>query len=593
MARKPKKPDGRTKPWSKKRKIVQLWKLKPGRSLAEIAEKVGSSNSYVSLVLTEAGFSPEAEQAVVREERKAEMREDRAAEKELSPATQAFLPIVSRWQGSMASFVEEALGINGATGFRMSGQQRDACDQVSALVTAKELVGYGYPVTAEQQKLSEKVGMSIMSGQGPGKDAWLSWFILWFLVCFDEVLIPCTAPTSDQLKTVLWSEVSRWLYRRDNDGNFLVIPYVRDKVMIQGDKIYIKDPSSKNFAFPKTANPKDDPDAQARTLYGYHAPYMAIIVDEAAGVLEPVFKPLEGTLTGLCNFLLLVFNPIKSTGFAVDSQIGKFSHKWLNLRWNAEESENVSKQHIKDMEEKYGRQSNTFRTLVLGLPPKADPDTLIPYDWVMAAVNRPIEVDKYDPKIGGLDPGGGGDNTALLVRHGLKVEAIEHYSSPDQMEVAYWAASLFDDHELDVLYVDVVGIGAGVYYRLKELNYNVRPVDVRNKARNEEKFANKRAELWWKAREVFQDGSISIPDNQFLKEELWSPKFEADGKRMKVESKARMKKRLEAGRSPNDADALLLTLDSPDRIYRKRRASVVDDEDDWGTPEAPNGWMAA
>ncbi len=595
----PKKPKKRkSKPWTKARRIKHLWACKPGRSLTEIAEKVGTDAPYVCRVLQDAGIEVLDRQVKVRKEQKAEDvikdRDDRVANEELSASSLALIDVFKAWRRDMGLFVEQALGVNGEHGVQMSTQQRDACERVSELVYSKEAGHFGWKMTEEQRELSKKIGISIMAGQGPGKDAWLSWLILWMLLCFQEVLIPCTAPTADQLKTVLWSEVGRWLYRRDPDGGFLVVPVVRKRIQILGHKIVLLGKDTHNFAFAKTANPKDDADAQARTLYGYHDKYMAIVVDEAAGVVEPVFTPLEGTLTDFCNFLVLVFNPIKSSGFAFNSQLGPFAHKWICLQWNSEESELVSKQHIADMAEKYGRQSNTFRTLVLGLPPKADPDTLIPYDWVMEAVERPMEVDKHDPLRGGLDPGAGGDNSVLIVRHGMKVIDIQKFSSPDTMETVHWAAGVYDDHGLDILDVDNIGIGLGVFDRLRELGYNVRKVDFRTTARDDERFVNKRAELWWKAREVFEDRNISIPDNQFLKEELWGPKFNPEGKRIIIESKATMKKRLEAGRSPNYADALIITFDAKDAIYRKRRASAVDDED-WNTPKPvdPDGWMMA
>lgn len=508
------------------------------------------------------------------------------------PELEEIFQYYDKWPRDMALFVEQALGLDGSRGFRISSQQRSACDEVSRLVKAKEKAHLKLKLTSEEADYAQKIGISIMAGQGPGKDAWCAWFIIWFLYCFNNVRIPCTAPSADQLKTILWSEVSRWLYKQDAAGNYLVIPAVREDITIQGDMIYsrICQDKEKFFAFPKTANPKDDPEAQARTLYGQHSDYMAIIVDEASNVLEPVFKPLEGTLTGPVNFIIMVFNPVKRTGFAVESHVGSFSHKWICLQWNSEESEIVNPQHIRDMEEKYGRDSNTFRTLVLGLPPKADADALIPYDWVMDAVSRDIEPADDDAWIGGLDPGAGGDNSVFTVRHGRKVMSIEQFSSPDTMAVVSWAAGVFDKFMLDILYVDSIGIGNGVYNRLRELGYRVRSVDVRRKARDEERFSNVRAELWWKAREVFESGSISIPDNQFLKEELWSPRFEAKGRRIEVEDKRKMRRHLGSSRSPNHADSLLLTFHEPDSIYRRRRA-VSDREP---TPaRKPLGWMAA
>jgi hypothetical protein len=178
-----------------------------------------------------------------------------------------------RWQESMEAFVEEALGIDGTRGFTMSEQQREACREISKLVNAKTKRMYKIDLTEEETVYANKLGMSIMAGQGTGKDGWTAWFIQWFEFCFKNVLIPCTAPSADQLKNILWMEVSRWLSRVGTDGKPLVSPMVKDKIVVQSDRIFRKPAKGgdvTNFAFPKTANPKDDAEAQAKTLYGFH-----------------------------------------------------------------------------------------------------------------------------------------------------------------------------------------------------------------------------------------------------------------------------------------------------------------------------------
>lgn len=491
-----------------------------------------------------------------------------------------------RWQDSMEAFVEEALGIDGTRGYGMSQQQRDACREVSKLVMSKKKRMYNAPMTDEEKEYAEKLGISIMAAQGVGKDGWCSWFIIWFNFCFHNVLIPCTAPSADQLKNILWTEVSRWLNRNGNDGKDLVAPLIKNKIVVQNDRIFKKPPKGgdvTNFAFPKTANPKDDAEAQAKTLYGFHDIHMAIVVDDAAGVLDPVFKPLEGTVTKDCNFIILLFNPIFNTGFAVETHTGPFAHKWIRLQWGAEESELVTRQHILDMEEKYGRESNTFRTLVLGMPPVSDNDSIIPYAWVMDATRREITPDQYEPRIGGCDPGAGGDNSVIRIRHGLKVEEKRFkFSSPSSIEVGDWAAAIALEEQLDALFFDVIGIGNGAYYEAKKVlsgsKCKVYAVDVRMKANNDDMYGNLRSELMYKARQYFQDATISIPNDINLISELTAPRMKKDKMARKelVEDKYEVKKRLKLNHSPNDSDALMLTFAKNDAIFRRHGINDAD-----------------
>ncbi len=431
-----------------------------------------------------------------------------------------------------------------------------------------------------------------------GKDAFCSWVMMWWLCCFPETLIPCTAPTADQIKNILWSEFARWYNKLDKNLEpqcvFKAKALKDDHLVVETQRIFVQQLNGKEcFAFWKTANPKDDPDSQAGTLYGFHAPNMLIVVDEAASVPQPVFKPLEGTITSAegVNWILMLFNPIYQSGYAVDSHTGPNAHKWILIQWDAEESENVSKQHIIDMEQKYGRNSNTFRTLVRGLPPLAEADTLIPYDWVMNAVDRDIIIEDDDPVIMGLDVGGGGDNSVACIRQGWKVKSFEKFSSPNTMEVVGWAAELMDGEKVTACFVDVIGIGNGVYYRLKELGYSVYPVDVRVTCLDE-RFRNVRSELWWKAREAFESNLPSIPNDLVFKSELWTPKFKhLSGKTIEVESKYDMKRRLSLSTSPNHADAFNLTLTFKDSMFRRQKREDYDM--DKTESKGDFGWMAA
>jgi phage terminase large subunit len=53
--------------------------------------------------------------------------------------------------------------------------------------------------------------VAIRSGQGVGKTSIEAIIILWYLVCFPNAKVICTAPTMQQLNDVLWAEVAKWL----------------------------------------------------------------------------------------------------------------------------------------------------------------------------------------------------------------------------------------------------------------------------------------------------------------------------------------------------------------------------------------------
>ena len=93
--------------------------------------------------------------------------------------------IIRKWAKDPELFMREALKVPALT-----TQQRDACEELRKLVWAKIKAGTGAKLTDEEQRYSKKIGISIMSGKGTGKDAWTSMVIIWFLCCFPRPLIP-------------------------------------------------------------------------------------------------------------------------------------------------------------------------------------------------------------------------------------------------------------------------------------------------------------------------------------------------------------------------------------------------------------------
>lgn len=499
--------------------------------------------------------------------------------------------LILSWMKDPVKFVNEALSFP-RRGYKLSKQQEEGLRELGDLAMAKYRASNKDPaaqaaLSDRDKELARKIGISIMAGRGVGKDGFAAMAILWFLCCFSHSFIPCTAPTEKQLKSILWSEIHKW--HRDSDlEKWGWLEFQSEKIYhIGGNK------GKEWFAFPKTANVKGSYEEQAETLSGMHEDNMMFVVDEASGLPDAVFKPIEGTMTGKCNIALMIFNPTRAHGFAVESH-RRFREDWITLHWNAEDSELVSRESIERMAKKYGRDSNAYRITVLGLPPSSANNELIPWDWVMDAVDRDITPHDDDPLFAGLDVGAGGDPSAIVHRRGGKVEEINEFSSKNTMEVTGWAVGEVAQKEDDAIAIDVVGLGNGVYNRMVEVrrgHYRVFPVDARRTPRNKERFLNVRAELYWKLREQFEQGTISIPNDAALIAELSTIRYEpakSDG-RLKIESKLDMKKR--GVESPNKADALACTYIIPEQAFR---APVEDKyERNAVKQDIHAGWMGA
>jgi hypothetical protein len=133
------------------------------------------------------------------------------------------------------------------------------------------------------------------------------------------------------------------------------------------------------------------------------------------------------------------------------------------------------------------------------------------------------------------------------------------------MEVSGWVAQQAKKEKPGQIMVDVIGIGSGVFDRLKELNFPVTGVNVVGRASDSEEYARLRDELWGKVKDALQEG-LSLPDDEELAGQLSAPKYKFDSAgRIVIEKKEDMKKR--GIDSPDRGDALCLTFYKPNLLF--------------------------
>ena len=158
----------------------------------------------------------------------------------------------------------------------------------------------------------------------------------------------------------------------------------------------------------------------------------------------------------------------------------------------------------------------------------------------------------------------GDDRTALAKRQCNRLlEPIKFKRGYDLMQTCGWVKNEWDETAYDErpgeILVDVIGIGAGVVDRLRELGLPVRGINVGEAASANDRYMRFRDELWFKGREWFDAKDCMLPDDQALIAELTGPKytFTSSGKIL-VESKDELKKRGVV--SPDLAVSFCLTL---------------------------------
>jgi hypothetical protein len=494
---------------------------------------------------------------------------------------------VRLWRKDPNHWVADTFGGN----IKLSNQQSDAFTQLGKLIQTKIKLSKDEKLSEEELFYADKIGVDISSGMGTGKDFFASLAILYFLHVFPEEQgqsphVLATANTSKQLSNVLWRQLASIpsLSVKINPDDPMSSTILDELFVFQSEKVYLRPYGGKrHFAEAVTVSPHASSDEQSRALTGRHAPYMLMVLDEAAGLPEAVFTNLEGTLSGRVNLLLMIYNPIKSKGYAIDA---RDTGRWVSINWNAEDTDfgNPSldipiKARNKDLLERYGRDSNAYRIRVLGRPPIADQDVFIPWDWVQDAVNREIEPNDEDLVIMGVDPAAGGDNSVITVRHGGKIIHLSRFNLSDTMEFTKRVMDAYYRYDPVIVNIDPIGIGKGVYDRLLQLKCRVAAIDVRRKARNKDRFDRIRDELWWTLREQFEHGIISIPNDQELIDQLANIRvkdYSLKGQ-MRIPTKPEMRRKDSVGGSTDEGDAICLTYAIPEITLRRTR-KVDEDE---------------
>lgn len=393
---------------------------------------------------------------------------------------------------------------------------------------------------------------SIRSGHGVGKSAMLSWAILWYTTCFFPCKVPCTAPTKHQIEDVLWGELALWR-RRMKVG-------LADMFEVTSERMYLKAAPDECFAVARTAR-KENPDA----LQGFHSENIMFVIDEASGVEDEIFQPLEGALSTPGAKSVMCGNPTKCRGYFYDSH-HRNRAQFNTMKVSCLDSSRVAQAYVDKMKAQYGEESNVYRVRVLGEFPLEDADVMIPLSIVEPAINREVEVVPVRP-IWALDPARYGEClNALAKRKGNHLlEPIRTWGQASLMATVGRVVEEYEDtdpkdrpHEI---IVDVCGLGAGVVDRLLELDLPVRGINAGEAAprREAKRLSNMKAYLWWKAREWFQSQAVCIPRDEYLIGEMVDVHFAltSSGK-LQVESKRDM---LDRGvPSPDRADAFVLTF---------------------------------
>ena len=445
--------------------------------------------------------------------------------------------------------------------------------------------------------------IAVKSANGVGKTYLAADLALWFLYSYQPSIVLTTAPTWRQVRNLLWEELRKRfrMARTPLPGRILL-------TRLQVEEGW--------FAFGLTT---DD----AVRFQGFHAENLLIILDEASGVPETIWDAAEGVAVGKNNRILAIGNPLAPTGRFYS--IFRSGRAWGRLTISALEHPNVNGEGTTipgaitaeavadriaewcepaeaddtstlgdhgteksshksaasaDIFEWKGKRyfpNNLFRARILGEFPDADEEALIPLRWIEAAMKRTIPAEGMCRMAADVARFGG-DMTVIGVRIGATLTRLRTIHGADLMEVTGEIARMAYECKPENIAVDSIGLGAGVVDRLTEMCIaGVEPVNAALPARNSERFANRRAELYWALRERFRSGEIALPTDEEMREQLANLRYRHTSRgQILMESKEDMKRR--GLHSPDRADMLAMLYDAGMEIgdfYLQPRVSSI------------------
>ena len=262
--------------------------------------------------------------------------------------------------------------------------------------------------------------------------------------------------------------------------------------------------------------------------------------------------------------IILVFNPKNRSDFVWQRFVEHPHDDSIVKKINYTENPYLSRTMSKVIEEAKREDYDEYEHIYLGKVREGDDTALFTYDEVERAMDNSLEAMKSIDMTGvftyAVDVARyGNDKSVRTKRRGFRIFDLIEYKDRNTMELANTVNGdyLSESTAPNGIFVDTIGVGAGVYDKLQELGRSCIEANVSMKADKIDLYANKRAEMYFNLRDFIRLGG-KIPDDGDLKEELLAIRYifsKTNGKIL-IQPKDEIKEIL--GRSPDKSDSVAL-----------------------------------
>lgn len=412
--------------------------------------------------------------------------------------------------------------------------------------------------------------VALRGPHGLGKSFLGSIAVHWFATTRDlagtEWKIITTASAWRHLEVYLWPEIHKWARRIDFE-TLGRAPYDSRRELLD-----LRLKLNHGAATAVASN-------QPERIEGAHAVELLYLLDEAKIIPPETWDSIEGAFSSAGDdvvgnayaFAMSTPGPPSGRFYDIHRRAPGYEDWWTRhvTLQEAIDAGRISKQWAKNRARQWGTDSAIYANRVLGEFHASDEDSVIPLAWLEAAIERWHVWDHAGrPSSGGplwtgVDVGRGGDETVLAQRDGWVVVLATNRRRDTMATVGLVQAVP------GRAIVDVIGVGAGVYDRLREVH--ARPLAYAGSGKTTVRdrsgkfgFTNVRSAAYWNLRELLDptyDPVLALPPDDLMISDLTTPTWEVTTglpPKIKVETKEHVVERL--GRSPDRGDAVAMSL---------------------------------
>ena len=416
-------------------------------------------------------------------------------------------------------------------------------------------------IWSAQEQICQSVAANrytaVKACHGPGKSFIAARIGCWWLNVhkLGDAFLVTTAPSWPQVQAILWREIRRaWRIGR-----------LPGRITLEC-QWYMGEGRSDEELIAMGRKPAD---YNEQAFQGLHARYILIVIDEACGVPETLWTAVMTLMTNENARVLAIGNPDDPGSYFAN--VCKPGSGWNVISISAFDTPNftgetipddmaenlVTPLWVEDRRRDWGEGSPLWQAKVLAEFPDISDEYLITPSMIQKGIDTDlpgIEKGRYGADVSRM----GVDKTVVYRNRGGVIRYVDSWGMLDTMKTTGKFKLILDQHHRTNrpnMVIDIIGLGSGVFDRLREMGYPASPFNGAERAYRPDKFKNRRAEIYWTFRDNLENGNIDLdPDDLLLQEQLQNIKWWVDSSgRIQIESKDDMRER--GVKSPDRADA--------------------------------------